>query len=211
MAGEPRDIEIVVRVDREVPWWRPLVNAVAGLLHTAVAGALTLASLSVVIIMGVWLAVFGRVPAALVRFQVMTLRERVRAFSYWFVLRESNPPFNFALRLEDPGDDPSTRVSVTHVPDDLGRAALVVHTLRVLPHLLVLVPIAAVMDVCYPVWILLASANRGWPEPFVRFLAAVEQWVVRLALYALLVTDVPPAFGLVANGYVPVRRQAAAQ
>ena len=210
MAGEPIDIvDVHVRIDRELPWWRPLVNAVVGLVHAGVAGALTAASLVVFVLIGVCLAVAGRAPGVLVRFQVMTLRERVRAYSYWFALRESHPPFNFALRLDDPGDDPATHVSVRPATT-LGRGAILVHTVRVLPHLAVLIPIGFVMDACYPVWILLAAANRGWPESFARFLAAVERWVVRLALYALLVVDTPPPFGLAANGYVPVGRPAPA-
>ena len=205
MAGEP--IEVVVRIERELPWWRPILNAIAGLPHVVVAGALTAASIVVALLIGVTVAVTGRVPAVLVRFQVMTLRERVRAYSYWFALRESHPPFDLSLRLDDPGDDPLTRVSLAHLPT-LGRTALVGHWLRLLPHLLVLIPMGFVMDACYPIWILLASANRGWPEPFARLLLAIEQWVVHLAMYGLLASDVPPAFGLAANGYVPVGRPA---
>ena len=203
MAGEP--LEVVVRIERELPWWRPLRNAVAGLPHVVVAGALTAASLVVAILIGMAVAVTGRVPEVLVRFQVMTLRERVRAYSYWFALRESSPPCDLSLRLDDPGDDPLTRVSLAHLPT-LGRRALIVHSLRLVPHLLVLVPIGFVMDACYPIWILLASANRGWPESFARLLLAIEHWVVHLAMYGLLATDEPPAFGLAANGYVPVGR-----
>jgi hypothetical protein len=208
MAGEPSgtNIGIDIRVDRRLPWWRPLVNAVAAAPHLLVTGVLSVASVVVAVVIGVAVAVSGRVPSALVRFQVMTLRERVRCYSYWFVLRESHPPFTLALRLDDPGDDPATSVSVSSPPERLGRAALALHWVRVLPHLAVLLPIAVVMDACYPVWILLAAANRGWPESFARFLVAVERWVAHLALYALLATDTPPKFGLVANGYAPIGR-----
>jgi hypothetical protein len=214
MAGEPTgtgtgndvDVDIRIRVDRELPWWRPLVNAVAAVPHLLVTGALTAASVGVAVVIGVAVAVTGRVPASLVRFQVMTLRERVRCYSYWFVLRESHPPFALALLLDDPGDDPATAVSIASPPEHLGRGALVIHWLRIVPHLVVLLPIGVVMDVCYPVWIVLAAVNRGWPESFARLLVAVERWVAHLALYALLATDTPPTFGLVANGYVPAGR-----
>src|SRR5688572_22961819 len=96
MAGEPGGIDVRVRIDRELAWWRPLVNAVIGLVHGGVAGVLAAASLVVLVVMGLSVAVVGRAPDVLVRFQVMTLRERVRAYSYWFALRESHPPFNFA-------------------------------------------------------------------------------------------------------------------
>ena len=205
MAGEPTatDIEIRIHIDADLPWWRPLVNAVAAAPHLLVTGALSVASVGVAVVIGIAVAVTGRVPSLLVRFQVMTLRERVRCYSYWFALREAHPPFALALRLDDPGDDPATTVSLSSPPKRLERGSLVVHWLRVVPHLAVLLPIAVVMDVCYPVWIVLAAANRGWPESFARILVAVERWVAHLALYALLATDTPPKFGLVANGYVP--------
>ena len=206
MAGEP--IEVTVRVERELDWWRPPVNALCSAPHGLATGVLAVASVVVAVVIGLAVALTGRAPAVLVRFQVMTLRERVRCYSYFFALRSSHPPFSFALQLEDPGDDPMTSVAVR--PRTVARAALVVHWVRVVPHLLVLLPIAVVMDACYPVWILLCAANRGWPESFARFLVAIERWVAHLALYALLVIDEPPAFGLAANGYVPVGRQATA-
>ena len=209
MAGEP--IEVVVRIERELPWWRPIANSLRSTPHLIVTGVLAVASVAVALLIGVVVAVTGRAPAPLVRFQVMTLRERVRCYSYFFALRSSHPPFSFALRLDDPGDDLLTTVTVHATPDRLGRAALVVHWLRSVPHLLVLVPVAFVMDACYPVWILLAAANRGWPESFARFLVAIERWVAHLALYGLLVVDEPPPFGLAANGYVPVGGEATAQ
>lgn len=208
MAGEP--IEVAVRVERALPWWRPIANALLSAPHLIATGVLAVASILVAVLIGLAVALTGRAPSVLVRFQVMTLRERVRCYSYFFALRSSHPPFSFALVLADPGDDPATEVSSTRLPQ-LGRGALLVHSVRIVPHLLVLIPIGFVMDVCYPVWILLAAANRGWPESFRRFLVAVERWVAHLALYALLASDEPPAFGLVANGYVSVGREAVAQ
>ena len=202
VAGEP---VVRVEVERELAWWQPFANALRSGPHGFVAGVLSVASIPVAVMIGAVVAVTGRVPRRLVAFQVLTVRERVRAYSLLFSLRTSHPPFSFALSLADPGDDPASHVALPSVPA-LGRGALVRHVARVVPHLVVLVPIGVVMDVCLPVWLTLAAVNRGWPEPFVRFLVAVERWVAHLALYALLATDVPPAFGLAANGYVPVGR-----
>ena len=196
MAGE---LVVEVRVEERMAWWRPLWQAVAAAPHLIVTGAVSVLCLFVMVLIAVAVLVTGRVPARLAAFQVVTLRERVRCYSYWFALRTGHPLINLALRADDPGDDPSVRVDAR--PARSIRRRDVFRRLLLLGHLVVLVPIGIVMDACYPLWIGLAAVNGGWPPAFRRFLVAVEQWVVAVAGYGLFVTDTPPAFGLAAYGY----------
>lgn len=196
MAGE---LVVEVRVEERMAWWRPLWQAVAAGPHLIVTGVLSALSIVVLVVIAGAVLITGRVPARLAAFQVMTLRERVRCYSYWFALRTGHPPFSVALRPDDPGDDPMVGVDAT--PVRTIRRRDVFRRLLLLGHLVALVPIGVVMDACYPLWIALAAANGGWPPAFRRFLVAVEQWVVAVAGYALFITDTPPAFGLAAYGY----------
>lgn len=170
MAGE---LVVDVRVVDRMDWTRPLLQSVAATPHLIVTGILSAASLVVAAVIAIAVLVTGRVPPRLAAFQVMTLRERVRCFSYWFALRCVRPPMNFAISADDPGDDPHVIVSAS--PARSASRADVLRRLQLLRHLAVLVPIAVVMDVCYPVWIVLAAANGGWPPSLRRFLAAIEQ------------------------------------
>jgi hypothetical protein len=196
MAGE---LVVEVRVEERMAGWRPLWQAVAAGPHLVVTGAVSVLSLLVMVLIAGVVLVTGRVPARLAAFQVMTLRERVRCYSYWFALRTGHPPFDLALRADDRADDPMVRVDAT--PVRTVRRRDVFRRLLLLGHLVALVPIGVVMDACYPLWIALAAVNGGWPPAFRRFLVAVEQWVVAVAGYGLFVTDTPPAFGLAAYGY----------
>ena len=196
MAGE---LVVEVRVEERMAWWRPLWQAVAAGPHLIVTGAVSVLCLVVMVLIAGAVLLTGRVPARLAAFQVLTLRERVRCYSYWFALRTGHPPITLALRADDPGDDPMVRVDAT--PVRTIRRRDVFRRLLLLGHLVVLVPVGIVMDACYPLWITLAAVNGGWPPAFRRFLVAVEQWVVAVAGYGLFVTDTPPAFGLRAYGY----------
>ena len=195
--------ELLVRVDAEedLAWWRPLAQAVLAAPHLLWTGALTAASVGFAVVGGLCVLVVGRHPTGLAKLHALTLRERVRTYSYWFALRTSYPPMALRPALEDPGDDPATNVTVAPTPATAFRRRDALARIVVVPHLVVLIPIGLVMDACYPMWIALAAANRGWPSPFRRFLVAVERWVVAVAAYALFLTNERPAFGLRAHGY----------
>jgi hypothetical protein len=193
------EVDVHLDVDEEIEWWRPLVHWVLVVPHGLATGALTAASLVVMFAIGLAVLVTGRVPQRLAAFQVMTVRERVRCYGFFFVLRRSLPPLSFAVTADDPGDDASSRVSVRIAPR-LPRWSIFLRLFVLLPHLVVLIPIGVVMDLCYPVWMGLAAVNRGWPPSLQRTLLAVEHWVVEVAMYGLLVTERPPAFGLRAHG-----------
>ena len=193
------EVDVRLDVDDDIEWWRPLVHWILVIPHGLATGALTAASLVVMFAIGLAVLVTGRVPRRLAEFQVMTVRERVRCYGFFFVLRRSLPPLTFPVQADDPGDDPASHLSVA-MAERLPRWSIFTRLFVLLPHLVVLIPMGVVMDLCYPVWMSLAAINRGWPPGLRRTLVAVEHWVVELALYGLLVTERPPAFGLRAHG-----------
>jgi hypothetical protein len=67
-----------------------------------------------------------------------------------------------------------------------------------LPHAIVLVPLAAILDACYPVWVALAATGRGWPDGVESFLVRTERWASAVLAYAFFVTNDRPAWGLAA-------------
>src|SRR5687767_8619547 len=164
MAGAGA-VHVSIRTDDTFEWWRPPLQALASAPHLVMTAALTTASVAVAVLIAIVVLVTGRVPAPLARFQAMTLRHRVRAYSYFFVLRTGWPPFL--------ADDPKAHVEITPVERMARRD--VVRRAVLLPHVLALVPIAVVMDVCYPVWIALCSIRGGWPPAFRSLLLAVER------------------------------------
>ena len=169
--------------------------------HGLLTGATSAASIALAVVTGVTVIVTGRVPAWVVAFQAMTVRERVRTFGHFFVLRTDVPPVSLAIVADDPGDDPRATVTVPGGTRRTSRFEALARPFVLVPHLLVLLPIGLVMDACYPVWMLLVAVNRGWPPSMARLLGAVEHWVGSLALYATFATDERPAFGLAAHGY----------
>ena len=191
---------MVVRYEPDVAWWRPLVQWFLCVPHLLWTVALSLAAVPATLAIGLAVLVTGRVPGRLAAFQATVLRERVRCYAFFFVLRTSAPPLATRVAATDPGDDPGTTVSL-EVPATLPRWSLFVRPFVVLPHVVALLPIGIVMDVCYPLWMTIAAVNGGWPPAFARFLVAVERWVGAVVLYALLATDERPRFGLAAYGH----------
>ena len=189
MGGEVR-----VEVERPIERWRVLVQGILCIPHLLVNGVLTAASAPVTLWMGIVVLLGRPVPPRLAAFQVMVLRERVRAYSYLFLLRRSRPPYAFDLVTTDPGDDPVVTVSI-EPPLRVERGALL-RSLWVLPQVLVLAPVGLVMDVLYPVWMVVAIVNRGWPPSIERIIVGVERWVLAIVMYVVLVSNERPRFGL---------------
>lgn len=189
MAGDIR-----VEVERSIEWWRPFVQWLLSVPHLLLSGALTLASIAVALVIGIAVLATGRVPRRLAAFQVLTLRERVRCYTYFFLLRRTAPPFATRVANVDPGDDPL--VTVTIVPPATAPRGSILRVFMVAGHLAVLLPIGVVMDACYGLWAVVAAANRGWPPGFERFLVCVERWVLAVAMYLLMVSNEPPRFGV---------------
>ena len=204
MSGETVVVSLR-RVD-ELRWWQPLLVGLRCAVHGVLTAVTSAASVVVAVVAGVIVLVTGRVPGWVVAFQAMTVRERVRCFSLFFALRWDVPPVDLRLSAADPGTDGRVTVSVPAGGRRSSRREALLRLPVLVPHLVVLLPIGLVMDACYPVWMLLVAAGRGWPPGMARLLGAVERWVAHLALYATFAVDERPAFGLAARGARLARR-----
>jgi hypothetical protein len=71
-------------------------------------------------------------------------------------------------------------------------------SIRFLPHVLVRAPVGLVMDALYPVWMVVAVVNRGWPTRIERVIVRVERWVLAIVMHVTLVSNERPKFGLAA-------------
>ncbi len=146
------------------------------------AGVLTVAATAVAVAIGVTVVATGRVPQRLAGFQIRAIRQRTRTFSGFFLLRASTPPWPAGVDPIDPGDDSLITVSVD-VPSSLPRWAPFSHAARAGAHLLVLVPLAVLLDLLYPLWLVLV-ARRGWSVVARLRLIAVEQWTADVLAHA---------------------------
>lgn len=154
------------------------------------AGVLTGAATVVAVAIGATVVATGRVPQRLAAFQVRAIRQRVRTFSGFFLLRTGTPPWPAEVTPTDPGDDPLITVTVD-VPRSLPRWAPFSHAVRAGAHLLVLVPLAVLLDLLYPVWLVLV-ARRGWSVEARSRLVAAEQWTADVLAHAWLVSSTAP-------------------
>jgi hypothetical protein len=179
-------------------WWRPLVQWILCIPHLLYTGLLSGLALVCVAGIGASVLLTGKVPAALGRLVVLSLRERVRCYTYFFVLRTDRPPYPTSPFEFDPGDDPRVELTIP-LPATLPRSAAF-RVFTVLPHVLVLGPIGLVMDLLYPVWMVVAAVGRGWSPGATSFLLRVEHWVAAVIRYAAMVSDERPRFGLAAYG-----------
>src|SRR5436189_438963 len=78
--------EIAIDVEQDVVRWHPLVRFVLCIPHLLWAVGLQFASVVVSFAISGAVLVTGRVPAKLGVFQVLCLSERVRAYTYFFLL-----------------------------------------------------------------------------------------------------------------------------
>lgn len=154
------------------------------------AGVLTVAATAVSGAIAVAVVTTRRVPNRLAAFQVQAIRQRVRTFSGFFLLRTDTPPWPSGRTSSDPGDDARVRVDV-EVPHDLPRLAPLRHAVRSALHLAVLVPLAIGLDLLYPVWLIIV-VRSGWTDRTRRRLAVLEEWTADVLAHAWLVSPTPP-------------------
>ena len=187
-----------IRTESQMPRWRPLVQWFLCLPHLLYTGLLALASVVAGIAAAIIVVVTGRAPTRLLTIHALSLRQRVRSFSYLWLLRTTRPPYATSATFGDPGDDDLVTVSFGFPPSTTRRLAPLVRLVILIPQGIVLQLIAIALDLTYPLWALYAAANRGFPETVSRRLVQLETRVVAVLSYALLMTDETPRFGLTA-------------
>ena len=193
----PSPPTVSIEVRHDLLWWHPLVRALLCIPHLVWTGVLQVASIAVSFAIAAHVLANGRVPVRLGAFQVLALRERVRCYSYFFVLRATAPPLATEIRTSDPGDDPLVVVSASP-PIHTDRASVLRRPLTLLGHLVVLLPLGLFLDLLYPVWMVVLAVRGRWPHRLLRLVLEVERWVGALVLYVTYASDERPAFGLAA-------------
>jgi hypothetical protein len=188
----------VIRTESPMPRWRPLVQWLLCLPHLLYTGLLALASVVAAVAAAIIVVVTGRVPTRLLTVHALSLRQRVRCFSYLWLLRTTRPPYATSPSLGDPGDDDLVTVSFGPPPATTGRSAPLVRLVILIPQGIVLQLVGIALDLTYPLWALYAAVNGGLPEGVSRQLVRLETWAVAVLRYALLMTDEAPPFGLAA-------------
>jgi len=179
----------------------PMTRWLRCLPHLMATGVGSAASVPLAMVTSGIVAATGEVPDSIQRWQVTILRERVRCYGYFFLLRHDTPPVAWRPSLRDPGDDPRVRVWATRrspLHRTIPRRQAAIRSIRVASHLVLLLPIAVVMDGLYPAWMAVAARRGGWSAATRAGLLAVESWVTEVIAYGTFVSDEVPA---------PARRQ----
>ena len=158
--------------------------------HLALAGVATGVGAAVAVGMGVAVTVTGRRPMRPARWQVWAVRERVRCFSYFFLLRPTTPPFP-NVGLVDDGNDLPTEVTVDLSPT-LPRWSPFVRLAIGLPRIIVGLPLGVLLDGLYPFAVVVAAAHGGWSLETGNALARLEEWVAEVFLYMFFGSDDAP-------------------
>lgn len=172
--------------------WRPLYQWFLTLPHLLYTGLLGFASVAVALAAAVTVTATGRVPQRLLAFLALALRERVRTFSSLWLLRSSLPPYPTTAAFEDPGDDDRVVVSFPSPPTRLPRLTALARFVVVIPAGIVLQLLGLLMDLTYPLWVLVAVANDGLPPRARQALIEVERAVVTVLGYVFLLSDERP-------------------
>lgn len=195
---------LVIRVEyvpSEITPLDALTRWARSLPHLGLSGIGSLAGIANAFLIGGIVVVTGRRPRRLMAFQAWAVRERVRAFSYFFLLQPDRPAVP-GIALVDDLTDPHTEVS-TQPGATLERWAPVARLFTGLPFIVVGLPLAVVLDLLYPIAVSVAAVRRGWPDTYADLLVRSEEWAAHVFLYMFLATDARPALA-------PLRRRRSA-
>ena len=191
--GYPATLEL--DAPTRVANWRPLVHWLLAIPHLLIANVLS--NLGSVVALVSWFQIVftGALSPGLANLQCLVIRYNARAYSYAGWLRETYPPFEFAMTPDDPGDDP-VRVDLRPELEDRNRVTVGLRLIWVIPGAL----FAAVLAVA-AFFVVLASFfavlfTGAYPEGMRGFVVGVGRYVVRLSAYAYVLTDEYPPFSL---------------
>lgn len=168
-----------------------LTRWVPSIPQLVVAGAGTTALVLVAVAGGVATVATGRRPSWHVPIVAAIVRQRVRAFSYFFVLRPSFPALPRPAAVDD-GRDAATAVTVDP-REPVTRTTPLVRAVAVVPRLALGIPVAVLLDLAYPVLMVVVAVSRGWPGGTAQRLARLECWVAEVLLYGAMASDRVPA------------------
>lgn len=219
MDGSDRyPVRVEARLDEPLSRWLWLVKWLLAIPHYVVLAVLWVAFVVLTVIALVAIVVTERYPRAIFDFNVGVLRWtwRVQYYAYSALGTDRYPPFTLA-------DDPEypARLAVDY-PQRLSRGlALVKWWLLAIPHYLVVG-----LFVGGGLWITAGEGRFQWaagglvgtlvlvagvvltvsgkyPRPIYDFVLGMDRWVVRVGVYAGLMTDTYPPFRLDMGGADP--------
>jgi hypothetical protein len=203
MSASPRSLGSSVhvrgRIDAPLGRWRWLVKWFLVIPHLIVLVFLWIAFVVLTVVAGISIAITGRYPPSIFRFNVGVLRWSWRVEFYAFTLgTDRYPPFSLEPDASYPADLDIDR------PERLSRGLVWVKWwLLAIPHYLVIVffsgpswPGGGLIGVlCLVAGVLLAT-RRPYPEPIFSFVMGMHRWSWRVVAYAALMRDEYPPFRL---------------
>ncbi|MBP2471833.1 hypothetical protein JOF53_000705 [Crossiella equi] len=207
----PHPLSVTARPDADLSRWLWLVKWLLALPHYLVLAVLWPVAVLSTMAAFVWVLCTGRHPRPLFDFTlgVLCWTWRVAFYSYGVLGTDRYPPFSLG-----PCPDYPAALHLSR-PERLSRGlALVKWWLLALPHYLVLgalagsgtadgrLPGALGLLVLYAGTALLCTGR--YPSGLFRLVTGCQRWGLRVAVYALLLTDTYPPFRLDQGGEEPV-------
>jgi Domain of unknown function (DUF4389) len=210
MTSVSYPIRVEGELDAGLSRWLWIVKWFLAIPHFVVLAFLWLAFVLVSIVAFFAILVTGRYPRALFDFNVGVMRWtwRVTYYSYGALGTDRYPPFS----LGEVPDYPA-RLDVAY-PERLSRGlALVKWWLLALPHYLVVGIFAGgafatshgggLITLLVIIAGVTLAVTGSYPRPMFDFVLGLNRWVLRVAAYAALMTDVYPPFRLDTGGHEP--------
>ncbi|MGL4174474.1 MAG: DUF4389 domain-containing protein [Dermatophilaceae bacterium] len=214
-------VQVTGHLDREVSRWQWLLKWALAIPHWVVLAVLWLAFAVLSVVAWVGILVTGRYPRAVFEFNVGVLRWtwRVTYYTYGALATDRYPPFSLDRRPDYPAS-----FDVDY-PEHLSRGLALVKTwLLALPHYLVVglfvggswyaldqgagVPrgpawTGGLIGILALVAGVVLLVTGRYPQSVFDLLLGLNRWVLRVAAYAGLMTDVYPPFRLDLGGDEP--------
>lgn len=164
-----------------------LIRPLLILPHLVVNAVLGAVVLGATIVAWVAILVTGRYPLDLWHLSVSVVERGARVGAYAFLLRHDYPPFRAApypVRFE------------LCFPGRQSRPLLFLRWVMLLPQVVVLPALGVALVVTTLVSWLAVLLTGSYPQPLFAFAVGVQRWMQRVLVYALLLSDVYPAFSL---------------
>lgn len=178
--------------------WRPLVHWLLVIPQSIVVMVLGVAAWAVAFVAFFAVLFTRRVPPGMHNFIVMVMRYSWRVTTYSSVMRESYPPFDFAVAADarDPAVERDPATLGIAQPEELNRWLPLVKWLLAFPHYLYAIVLGiGAWFALIAVWFVVLFTGR-YPKGIFDFLVGVQWWGARLGAYLFYLRDEYPSFRL---------------